>query len=51
MYCLIQLYLSIAKDVERHRPLLKLFSVKAVGKPIRIGTMSEGDPHEVLQFF
>lgn len=30
MYCLIQLYLSIAKDVKRHRPLLKLFSVKAV---------------------
>lgn len=30
MYCLIQLYLCIAKDVERHRPLLKLFSVKAV---------------------
>lgn len=51
MYCLIQLYFSIAKDVKRHRPLLKLFSVKAVGKSIRIGTLSEADPHGILPVF
>lgn len=31
MYCLIQLYVPVAKDLARHKPLLKLFAVKAVG--------------------
>ncbi|KJA20771.1 hypothetical protein HYPSUDRAFT_42863 [Hypholoma sublateritium FD-334 SS-4] len=30
MYCLLQLYFPIAKDLAPHQPLLKLFSVKAV---------------------
>ncbi|KAF9564817.1 DUF300-domain-containing protein [Agrocybe pediades] len=30
MYCLIQLYMPISKDLAKHKPLLKLFSVKAV---------------------
>lgn len=32
MYCLIQLYVTVAKELAPHRPLLKLFSVKAVGR-------------------
>ena len=32
MYCLIQLYVVIAEELSPHRPLLKLFSVKAVGR-------------------
>jgi len=31
MYCLIQLYVAVAEELSPHRPLLKLFSVKAVG--------------------
>jgi hypothetical protein len=31
MYCLIQLYLPVSKELKPHRPILKLFSVKAVG--------------------
>ncbi|KAI0960720.1 hypothetical protein AcV7_000024 [Taiwanofungus camphoratus] len=30
MYCLLQLYLPIAKHLAPHRPILKLFAVKAV---------------------
>ncbi|KAG8794056.1 hypothetical protein FRC17_008341, partial [Serendipita sp. 399] len=30
MYCLIQFYLSIAEEIKQHRPLLQLFSVKAI---------------------
>ncbi|KAF9476348.1 DUF300-domain-containing protein [Pholiota conissans] len=30
MYCLLQLYVPVAKDLSHHQPLLKLFSVKAV---------------------
>ncbi|KAF8973164.1 organic solute transporter Ostalpha-domain-containing protein [Flammula alnicola] len=30
MYCLIQLYVPVAKELAVHKPLLKLFSVKAV---------------------
>ncbi|KAJ2916305.1 hypothetical protein MD484_g4124, partial [Candolleomyces efflorescens] len=30
MYCLIQLYLPVSKELKPHRPILKLFSVKAV---------------------
>ncbi|KAJ2931295.1 hypothetical protein H1R20_g5808, partial [Candolleomyces eurysporus] len=30
MYCLIQLYLPVSKELKHHRPILKLFSVKAV---------------------
>ncbi|KDR75253.1 hypothetical protein GALMADRAFT_542138 [Galerina marginata CBS 339.88] len=30
MYCLIQLYVPVAKELSMHKPLLKLFSVKAV---------------------
>ncbi|RDB24739.1 hypothetical protein Hypma_007940 [Hypsizygus marmoreus] len=30
MYCLIQLYVPVAKNLAPHRPLLKLFAVKAV---------------------
>lgn len=33
MFCLIQLYVVVAKELAPHKPLLKLFSVKAVGKP------------------
>lgn len=32
MYCLIQLYVTVASELAEHKPLLKLFSVKAVGK-------------------
>jgi hypothetical protein len=31
MYCLIQLYVPVAEELAVHRPLLKLFAVKAVG--------------------
>ena len=34
MYCLIQLYAPVSSYLAPHRPLLKLFSVKAVGKII-----------------
>ncbi|KAF5322163.1 hypothetical protein D9619_001707 [Psilocybe cf. subviscida] len=30
MYCLIQLYVPVAKELTPHKPLLKLFSIKAV---------------------
>ncbi|KAJ3570906.1 hypothetical protein NP233_g4098 [Leucocoprinus birnbaumii] len=30
MFCLIQLYMAVSKDLARHRPLLKLFAIKAV---------------------
>ncbi|KAJ3517263.1 hypothetical protein NLJ89_g614 [Agrocybe chaxingu] len=30
MYCLIQLYVPVSKELAPHKPLLKLFSVKAV---------------------
>lgn len=30
MYCLIQIYVSVSKDLAAHKPLLKLFSIKAV---------------------
>ncbi|KAF5351717.1 hypothetical protein D9756_007521 [Leucocoprinus leucothites] len=30
MYCLIQLYIAVSKDLARHKPLLKLFAIKAV---------------------
>ncbi|KAF5325855.1 hypothetical protein D9611_000018 [Ephemerocybe angulata] len=30
MYCLIQLYIPVAGELKPHRPILKLFSVKAV---------------------
>ena len=32
MYCLIQLYISVSKPLAPHQPLLKLFSIKAVGQ-------------------
>ena len=32
MYCLIQLYVVVSEPLKPHKPLLKLFSVKAVGK-------------------
>ena len=32
MYCLIQLYAPVSSYLAPHRPLLKLFSVKAVGE-------------------
>lgn len=32
MYCLLQLYLSVATELAPHRPVLKLISIKAVGK-------------------
>ena len=32
MYCLIQLYIVISEPLKPHKPLLKLFSVKAVGE-------------------
>ena len=31
MYCLLQLYLPIARHLAPHKPILKLFAVKAVG--------------------
>jgi hypothetical protein len=36
MYCLIQLYLPVSKNLAPYRPLLKLFAIKAVGelKPV-----------------
>ena len=32
MYCLIQLYVVVSEQLKPHQPLLKLFSVKAVGE-------------------
>jgi hypothetical protein len=32
MYALIQLYICVAVQLAEKRPLLKLFSIKAVGK-------------------
>ncbi len=32
MYCLFQLYLCVATELAPHRPVLKLVSVKAVGR-------------------
>jgi hypothetical protein len=32
MYCLIQLYVSVRENLAPHKPLLKLFAVKAVGE-------------------
>jgi len=34
MYCLIQLYAVVSDQLKPHKPLLKLFSVKAVGKEL-----------------
>lgn len=31
MYCLVQLYLVVAAELAPYKPLLKLFSIKAVG--------------------
>ena len=31
MYCLFQLYFCVSTELAPHRPVLKLFSVKAVG--------------------
>jgi hypothetical protein len=31
MYCLFQLYVCVAGELAPHRPVLKLFAVKAVG--------------------
>jgi hypothetical protein len=31
MYCLVQLYVSVSKKLVKHKPLLKLFAIKAVG--------------------
>jgi Organic solute transporter Ostalpha len=31
MYCLVQLYVPIAKHLAHHKPLLKLLAVKAIG--------------------
>ncbi|KAF9453990.1 DUF300-domain-containing protein [Macrolepiota fuliginosa MF-IS2] len=30
MYCLIQLYVAVSRDLAKHKPLLKLFAIKAV---------------------
>jgi hypothetical protein len=32
MYCLIQLYVSVRANLAPHKPLLKLFAIKAVGE-------------------
>jgi len=32
MYCLLQLYFCVATELAPHRPVLKLVSVKAVGR-------------------
>ena len=39
MYCLIQLYVPVSKDLAQHKPLLKLFSVKAVGELLHVGNV------------
>ncbi|SRR6266404_4291759 len=31
MYCLLQMYFCVAEELAPHRPILKLFAVKAVG--------------------
>ena len=31
MYCLLQLYFAVSDELKPHKPLLKLFAVKAVG--------------------
>ena len=31
MYCLIQLYMPVSQQLAPHKPILKLFAVKAVG--------------------
>ena len=32
MYCLLQLYFAVSDELKPHKPLLKLFAVKAVGR-------------------
>ena len=32
MYCLLQLYLCVATELAPHHPVLKIFSIKAVGR-------------------
>ena len=36
MYCLIQLYVVVSGPLKPHKPLLKLFSVKAVGEGLSL---------------
>ena len=32
MYCLLQIYVSVSTELAPHKPLLKLLSIKVVGK-------------------
>jgi hypothetical protein len=36
MYCLVQLYIAVAAELAPHKPLLKLFSIKAVGRYLSV---------------
>lgn len=49
MYCLLQLYMPVAKELKPHRVILKLFSVKAVGEWQSFGY--KVDTHEVTSVF
>ena len=55
MYCLIQLYVVVSEQLKPHRPLLKLFSVKAVGEgnfiSIRYGLVVDGMVTVFLTFW
>lgn len=42
MYCLIQLYIPIAGYLVQHKPLLKLFAIKAVGGSV-LSFLSDSD--------
>ena len=49
MYCLIQLYIVVGEQLKPHQPLLKLFSVKAVGEGLFVFTKDRSltDGHSV----
>lgn len=49
MYCLIQLYVPVRANLAPHKPLLKLFAIKAVGEPPD-STSLRNDLHQIIVF-
>src|SRR6266404_5195203 len=44
MYCLLQMYFCVAEELAPHRPILKLFAVKAVGMFLHICVSFRTEP-------
>lgn len=40
MYCLIQIYMPVSEQLAPHKPLLKLFAIKAVGELVRYNVLT-----------